>query len=40
VIGCLVDGRGGIARKLEGALAVGAGDGDSRDSVDDRFIDA
>jgi hypothetical protein len=39
-IGCLVDGRGGIARKFEAGLAAGAGDGDSRDSVEDRFIEA
>ena len=32
-------GRGDTARKLEGALAPGAGDGVSLLSVDDLFID-
>jgi hypothetical protein len=33
-------GRGGIARTFAGALPAGAGDGVSRLSVDDRFIEA
>lgn len=32
-------GRGETARRFEGALAAGAGDGVSRLSVDDLFID-
>jgi hypothetical protein len=32
-------GRGDTARKFEGALAAGAGDGVSRLSVDDLFMD-
>jgi hypothetical protein len=39
-IGCRVEGRGGIVRKFEGALGAGAGDGVSRLSVDDLFIEA
>lgn len=32
-------GRGDTARRFDGALDAGAGDGDSRLSVDDLFID-
>lgn len=35
----MIGGRGETARRLEGALLAGAGDGVSRLSVDDRFID-
>jgi hypothetical protein len=39
-VGCrFVGGRGDTARRFEGALAAGAGDGVSRLSVDDLFID-
>jgi hypothetical protein len=38
-IGGRVGGRGDTARKFDGALAAGAGDADSRLSVDDLFID-
>jgi hypothetical protein len=34
-----VGGRGDTARKFDGALVAGAGDGESRLSVDDLFID-
>jgi hypothetical protein len=38
-MGGRVGGRGDTARKFDGALAAGAGDADSRLSVDDLFID-